>query len=349
MDPVSQAALGAVVGQVAGHRTLGYRAAVVGALAGAAPDIDVLFSIGGDYFDQLVLHRGFTHSLFFAPLFAPLLGWLVWRLERARDPACRNDPRRLRAWVIVVGAALLSHPLLDVLTPYGTQLLHPFSDARFAINAMPIVDPVYTALLGIGLWLAAHRLRRHARAVAVATLMVSSGYLGFAWMLNAAAEQEARRQLTAAGIHDARVAAFPTLLQVHYRRVVARTPLEDRVGYVSMWAPCSIDWESRPGYTGPEVPQFLATREGRIFEWFTMGWIRYQPTMGGQGPVLRAVDLRYGFTEDPDHSLFHVFARIDPRDGRLGPVQLGDNDDAVVGERLAGLFQETYAPFCDVG
>ena len=32
MDPVSQAALGAVVGQAAGHRRLGYRAAALGAV-----------------------------------------------------------------------------------------------------------------------------------------------------------------------------------------------------------------------------------------------------------------------------------------------------------------------------
>ena len=32
MDPFSQAALGAVVGQAAGHRSLGYRAAAYGAL-----------------------------------------------------------------------------------------------------------------------------------------------------------------------------------------------------------------------------------------------------------------------------------------------------------------------------
>ena len=349
MDPVSQAALGAVVGQVAGHRRLGYRAAVIGALAGAAPDLDVLFSLGGDYFDQLVLHRGFTHSLLFAPLFGPLLGWLVWHIERARGMAAHDDPGRLRAWMIVIALALLSHPLLDVLTPYGTQLLQPFSDARFAINAMPIVDPVYTVLLGAGLWLAARGLRRHARAVAATTLIVSSGYLALGWVLNEAAEREATRQLAAAGISDAQVAAFPTILQVHYRRVVARTPQEDYIGYLSMWEPCPIDWKSRPGYRGSELERFRATREGRIFEWFTMGWIRFQRLPDAQGPLLRAVDLRYGFTEDPDHSLFNVLARIDPDHGTLGPVRVGTDDRDVVAERLAGLFEETYAPMCNVG
>jgi inner membrane protein len=349
MDPISQAALGAVVGQVAGHRRLGYRAAVIGAFAGAAPDIDVLFSVGGDYFDQLVLHRGITHSLFFAPVAGPLLGWLVWRIERARGHAPQQDPGRLGVWMLVVGLALLSHPLLDLLTPYGTQLMLPFSDARFAINAMPIIDPVYTLMLCIGLWLAARALRLHAQRVALGTLIVSSAYLGFGWSLNAAAEREAVRQLAAEGVADAKVAAFPTILQVHYRRLVVRTPTEDRVGYLSMWHPCPIAWQRGPRHEGPDVDLFLASREGRIFDWFTMGWTRFQRAVDDRGVLIRAIDLRYGFTDNPDHSIFNAFARLDPVRGVLGPVRAGRDGPEGVNDRLAGLLQETYSPFCSFG
>ncbi len=352
MDPLSQAALGAIAGQIAGHRRLGYRAAVIGAMAGAAPDIDVLFSVGGDYFDQLVLHRGITHSLFFAPVAGPLLGWLVWRLERYRKlgpPEHVDQAGRLATWMLVVSLALLSHPLLDLLTPYGTQLLLPFSDARFAINAMPIIDPLYSALLCLGLWLAARPLRAHARQVAVATLLLSTSYLGFGWHLNAGAEREATRQLAEQGITNVRVAAFPTVLQVHYRRVVARTPDADRVGYLSMWRPCPIDWQHGSAYTGPEIEQFLATREGRIFDWFTMGWTRFQRLVDSQGVMIRAIDLRYGFTDNPDHSIFNAFARLGPDGRMLGPVRAGRDEPDAVGARLAGLFQDTYAPFCRIG
>jgi len=349
MDPISQAALGAVVGQAAGHRRLGYRAAVVGALAGAAPDIDVLFSVGGDWFDQLVLHRGITHSLFFAPVAGPLLGWLVWRFERARMKPPPAEAGRLAAWMWVVSLALLSHPLLDVLTAYGTQLLQPFSDARFAINAMPIIDPIYTLLLCAGLWLAARALRERARSVAVVTLLVSCAYLAFGWSLNSAAEREARRQLAAEGITEARIAAFPTLLQLHYRRLVVRTESEDRVGYVSMWHPCPIQWQRAARYEGPAIDQFLATREGRIFDWFTMGWTRFQTVDDAGVALLRAIDLRYGFSDDPDDSIFNVSARLAPNGTSIGPIRPGAEGPGRVDERLAGLFQETYAPFCSVG
>jgi inner membrane protein len=255
----------------------------------------------------------------------------------------------MTAWMLVVTVALFSHPLLDWLTPYGTQLLLPFSDARFAINAMPIIDPIYTLLLCAGLWLAARRLRRHARAVALGTLLVSSGYLAFGWSLNTAAEREAGRQLTALGVTDAQVAAFPTILQVHYRRLVARTPDQDLVGYISMWHPCPIDWRRADRYAGPELAPFLASREGRIFDWFTMGWTRFQRVVDEDGVLVRAVDLRYGFTDDPDHSIFNAYARFDPETGELGSVRAGRDAPADPGNRLAGLFQEAYPPFCRIG
>ncbi|MEZ5557490.1 MAG: metal-dependent hydrolase [Pseudomonadales bacterium] len=358
MDPFSQAALGAVVGQAVGHRRLGYRAAAVGALAGALPDIDVLFSVGGDYFDQLVLHRGITHSLIFAPLVGPALAALIWRAEVRRAspaasavrsgsaPAAVGGRPRLYAWMAVVTLALLSHPLLDYLTPYGTQLLLPFSNTRFAINAMPIIDPVYTLLLAAGLLLAGRWLRTRATEVAMATLIVSSAYLGYGAYLNSAAEREAARQLAAEGITDASVAAFPTLLQVHYRRVVARLPDEDRVGFLSMWQPCDIRWQSRPRREPPALDAFLATREGRIFDWFTMGWGRYRLERLAEGLLLHATDLRYGFNEDPDQSLFAASAWVGSGTALEGPVRAGRQVPEQGMGRLATLFEDTYAPLC---
>ncbi|MFW6092551.1 MAG: metal-dependent hydrolase [Pseudomonadota bacterium] len=347
MDPVSQAALGAVVGHVAGYRRLGHRAAVVGALAGALPDVDVLFSAGGDYFDQLVAHRGITHSLFFAPVAGPLLGALVWRLQR-RSVA---PPAGAGSWMLVVTLALLSHPLLDYLTPYGTQLLLPFSQQRFAVNAMPIIDPVYTLVLLLGLAVAVTgstaRRRRSAPWVALGTLLVSCGYLGYGGYQNRIAEERAAAQLAASGVEEARVAAFPTILQVHYRRVVARTPDEDLVGFVSTWAPCPVVWTRAPrGERGPAVASFLATREGRIFDWFTMGWARYRLEPAPPGQRLQVTDLRYGFTTDPNRSIFSVSAVVDLAGEVIQPVRAGRAAADATAERLALLFQEAYAPAC---
>ncbi len=360
MDPFSQAALGAVVGQAVGHRALGYRAAAYGALAGALPDVDVFFSLNGDFVDQLVSHRGITHSLFFAPVIGPALGWLIWYREHQR----RDNPGSRGAWIGVITLALLSHPLLDVLTPYGTQLLLPFTNARFAVNAMPIIDPIYTGLLGLGLllaWLPALRNRASAGVVAMLTLAISSTYLGYGWYQGVRTEAVARAQLADMGITPTQLAAFPTVLQVHLRRVVARTPAEDRVGFYSTWAPCEIEWTQAARLLDrDQLTPFLAGREGSVFDWFAMGWARYdlQPAEEHNKPTqvknratsatLRVSDLRYGYDDDPLSSVFTLTAELDSTGAptqTLAAGRVGPRDPQRLFDRLV---QDTYAPACRI-
>ena len=332
MDPVSQAALGAVVAHAAAHRTLGVRALAMGAAAGAMPDLDVLWSLSGDAFDQMRMHRGITHSLFFAPVVGPLLGYLAWRVER------RGGTDRLRAWVVALTLALLSHPLLDLTTPYGTQLLLPFSDARFAIWAMSIIDPAYTVVLLAGVVVAWRR--PHWRPASVIALGVSTAYVAYAWYLNEAAEDAARTQLRAEGVEHVEVAAFPTFLQVHYRRVVARTDGEVLTGFVSMWRPCPIAWSAAPRLADDSVAAWRDSREGRIFEWFAMGWVHHVPTDGG----LVSADLRYGFSTDPGISAFSTVAEFDEGGDLVRVSDAGRARPDLLGP--GGLLASAYPESC---
>ncbi len=345
MDPFSQAALGAVVGQAAGHRTLGHRAALWGGVLGALPDVDVLFSLGGDFVDQLVTHRGITHSLLFVLVAGPALGWLLWRCIGQRAAGPPGEARS--AWLRVAILALLSHPLLDLLTPFGTQLLLPFSDARFAINAMPIIDPAYTLLLAAGLLLAWRCGQRWpAGATALATLLVSSAYLGYGWLQSHRAAEAAAAQLHARGVTFQQLAAFPTIFQVHMRRVVARSPDVDRVGFYSTWSPCEIVWHEAPRLPADAYQPLLATREGRVFQWFTMGWVHYARVMSPGGPLLVAGDLRYGYDDDPLASVFTLTAPLDAAGTPTGPILVGRNNPDDMPGALERLFRETYAPAC---
>ncbi len=300
----------------------------------------MLFSLNGDYFDQLVSHRGITHSLFFAPVVGPLIGWLAWRSSAARRKES-GQPAELRAWILAMTLALFSHPLLDFLTPYGTQLLQPFSDARFAVAAMPIIDPIYTLVLLAGL-IAGYRFRAAGGRIATATLLVSCAYLGYGWHLNEGAERFARAQLAAQGVPHIEVAAFPTILQVHHRRVVARTPEADRVGFLSMWKPCEIRWQSQPRVPRSHIEAFLSTREGAIFDWFTMGWSHYAIENGS----ITATDLRYGADENPRASIFTASAAVDRFGRPTGRVVGGRVTPDANGRNLERLVAMAYAPGC---
>ena len=65
MDPFSQAAIGAAAAQSASAAKTARQALVIGAVAGMAPDLDVLIQSSTDPLLALEYHRQFTHSLLF--------------------------------------------------------------------------------------------------------------------------------------------------------------------------------------------------------------------------------------------------------------------------------------------
>ncbi|MEH6543261.1 MAG: metal-dependent hydrolase [Porticoccaceae bacterium] len=317
MDPFSQALLGATVAHAACGRKLGMRAAVWGAVAGAFPDIDVLFSVFSDEFSQLQLHRGITHSLFFGPVVGVLAGWCYWRWQRARG----EEVARAR-WMMVFVLALLSHPLLDACTPYGTQLLAPFSDARFAWHAIPIIEPVYTLILLLGLIVAGFA-RSLGWLVSSLTLVLSCQYLAWGWFLNQQAIATVSAQLKKEGIEisaDAeRVHAFPTLFQMPRRRIVVMTDTEIRVGFITMQQPCDVTWDIAPRQQDPLLDQFRNTREAEIFTWFSDDI--YSQTMEEIDSAYRVEisDMRYGATANARQGMWGVRAEYDREGEIIGP------------------------------
>ena len=130
MDMISQATLGAAIGEAGFREKLGPKAVYVGALAAFAVDVDIFAEIAGDW-AGLTYHRALTHSLFVLAALAPLVGWLGWRWT-ARDPTERTGT--WRQWTHLAAWALLTHPILDLFTSWGTQLLWPFSNHRFSVR-----------------------------------------------------------------------------------------------------------------------------------------------------------------------------------------------------------------------
>lgn len=89
-----------------------------------APDIDVVAKAAGPL-AEWTWHRSVTHSLLLLPLVGLVAGYALGRWKGGA----------LSSWIGLAVVALVSHPLLDFCTSYGTQLLAPFSDRRFALDA----------------------------------------------------------------------------------------------------------------------------------------------------------------------------------------------------------------------
>lgn len=347
MDPVTHGLLGAAVGQAFYARRLGWRRAVTwGAMGAMLPDVDVLAVPFGGPLGEWRFHRAATHAIWLVPLVGVALGEGARRLTAWRDArAGRASPQASRAtWLGLLTLSLLSHPLLDLMTTWGIQLLWP-SRARFALDAVPIVDVFYTGLLLlaalVGRWSSGARPAL-ARRVAAAALAASTAYLGYGYLLNAHAAVEARRQLARDGWGQARVDAYPTLLQPWLRRVVARQGGQVRVGLLSLWRPHRIAWGR---FAEPPPEALAALRDSAdvdLFVWFAMGQVTWRLAEQHGVRTVEIEDLRFGYGEVPDQGLWGVRLTLGP-DGP-GPVRRFDRRPPALDAALLRLWAATFHP-----
>ena len=220
MDSLTQIVLGgALAATVAppGHR----RAALLaGAALGTLPDLDVL-PVGwltDDPVEHMTWHRSVSHSL----LVLPFVAWAIWAWFRTRGGRVAQSPQR---WFWAMQLALVTHPLLDAFTVYGTQLLWPLRPSPTMWSTVFIIDPLYTVWLlaaCVFAWFA--RESRQATRVLVAGLMLSSSYLAWSLVAKSLVDREAERSLAALGLQDAPRFSVPMPFNTLLWRVVAMTP-----------------------------------------------------------------------------------------------------------------------------
>lgn len=201
MDPVTQGALGAVLSQTQGKRSTFSKAAVIGGLAAMSPDLDVLIRSATDPLLALEFHRHFTHSLFFIPIGALICSFVLHPLFGRRW----NVPYRSTLWWCLLGFA--THALLDGCTSYGTQLLWPLSDKRFAWDTVSVVDPLVTLPLLLCVYLTNKRMTRTPAIIGMIWLVF---YLGFGYVQQQRAASIALELAQQRGHKPSRLEVKPT-------------------------------------------------------------------------------------------------------------------------------------------
>ncbi len=179
MDSLTQIILGAAVGEAALGRKVGNKAMLWGAIAGTIPDLDVLSKLFVDPVTANELHRGFSHSILFSILAAPIFGWMISKLYR-------NNEANWKDWSRLMFLGLFTHPILDAFTTWGTQLFWPF-DYKVSFKNIFVVDPLYTIPFLMFVLLAMFYKRAHPKRRKFNTigLYISSIYmcitLGLKW------------------------------------------------------------------------------------------------------------------------------------------------------------------------
>jgi inner membrane protein len=273
-----------------GRRTAVWKAALWGALANTLPDLDI-FIDHGDAILNVTRHRAESHALFFLTLAAPPLAWLVAGLH--------GEAALFKRWWLALWLALITHPLLDALTVYGTQLLQPFSDYPFGVGSIFIIDPLYTVPLIVGV-VAVLRLKSSRRGLRwnAAGLLLSTLYLGWSVAAQQYATTLARSSLQTEGIAAPLLLVTPAPFNTLLWRLVATTPTQYFEAHYSL-----LDASPRIRWTAHDKGAALIARYGqepsvaRIAA-FSHGFFR----LSESGGHLFVTDLRMG--QEPDYT-FH--------------------------------------------
>jgi inner membrane protein len=323
MDSVTQILLGASVGvAVMGRRTALWKSALWGGVAGLLPDLDVLLD-HGDPILNMIRHRAESHALLLLALWAFPMAWVVCRIHR-------QMPLYGRWWWAIM-LALVTHPLLDLMTIYGTQVFQPFTDEAYGLGSIFIVDPLYSLPLLWGV-VAALRIKTVGRALAIngGALAFSTAYLVWSALGQAGVAQHARLSLQALNLPSESLLVTPTPLNTLLWRVVALDGDQFHEGFYS-W----LDGDRTIRFVAHPRGGALAAQNAdhpqiQRLARFTDGFFKVHT----QGDRLVVTDLRMG--QEPDYVFaFDIGAPL--QTGQVHPKSESLSRRMRVGEGLKWL------------
>ena len=286
MDPVSQGVFGAVFAQTRSQKKNLAKAAVIGALAGMAPDLDIVLRSTNDPLFALEFHRHFTHSLIFLPIGALICSIVFFFLFAKRWSL---SFAQIYVWSFL---GFATHGLLDACTSYGTQLLWPFSNFRVAWDLISIVDPLVTLPLIAFAVLASRRKAR--RYVVVAVLWIAL-YFGLSYTQQQRAMEVGYQQASERGLNLLKLEAKPSFGNIRIWKLIYETEDQYHVDAVKVgfkeptfWKGETINkldldrdlpWLDKNSQQAKDIERF---------RWFSSGYI----ALDKDSPY-RVMDIRY--------------------------------------------------------
>ncbi|MCU1126893.1 metal-dependent hydrolase [Stenotrophomonas maltophilia] len=306
MDSVSQALLGACIQGALMGRTQGRRSLLYGALLGTVPDLDVIVQYA-DPVSNMTYHRGFSHSLFVLTIVAGLLTLVIKRIW----PHTSYSAGRLGTTLLLV---LVTHPLLDAFTIYGTQLFWPLARTPESWSAIFIIDPIFTIplLAAVAISLLKGFSNKANNGLSVA-LMFSAAYLLFGLGARIYTEQRVHKALASQGIEIAELRSVPTPFNSLLWRTLAMEPDGHYIEAISsVFDRHMPEWIRLQRGSQLSEPLQGSPLYDRL-RWFTDDWLRYDML----GDTLVVSDLRMG---SPSLYTFRFAMARCGADGELTPM-----------------------------
>ncbi|HEY0839177.1 MAG TPA: metal-dependent hydrolase [Vulgatibacter sp.] len=265
------------------------KAVLFGAVVAAElPDLDTLLPAANEVMHALHAHRGISHSLVAAPVWALVAAGLACAIFRG----ARAGPAIAHA----LGAVFFAHLGPDLWTGWGTRVLLPFSDARLHWDLTSVIDPIFTLPLLAALIFALVKRPRWRQALVVG-LVVSCTYLGFRVASRAVLIDRVEATYPTAN----RVEVFPAILSASKWRWVAVLPEGFAAGVVPLLG--EVEEQRRIPAT-PALPEGLRSndtvREALAWARLPSVLVDHRPSGGLQ---VRIADMRYHLGGEPTLSI----------------------------------------------
>ena len=325
MDNLTHTLTGLMMARAGLGKTSPRGGALMLMLAVNIPDVDVLWSglPGGlRYFEY---HRGYTHSLAFAPVMAlAALGLARW---------WGHASIHWRSYLACL-AGVLSHLAMDLTNVYGVRLLLPFSSRWLRLDIANIVDPWILLILVLAIAapalaglvsseIAGRKSSSPQYAWAVFALCAIVAYDGF----RLAAHQRAIAVMASrlyGGVQTPRFTALPDSIDPLRWRGIVET--EDFIVTTNMllteeYDPAVFGHLDYPTQSSGAIDAAKTTAPFQILQQFNqLPFWKVSPA--GDAVLVELIDLRFGTPRQPGFAA--VSALVNPqgqvRESRLGLI-----------------------------
>lgn len=314
MDSLTHIALGAVIGEAYAGKSLGKKAMIIGAAAQSLPDIDFVLGFFNSPVDDLLAHRGITHSFFFGILITIALAYIMKRLVKGEESFT------VRHWMIFLGMEILMHLTLDSLNSYGTGLFEPFGNQRISFNVIFVADPFFTIWSLIAMVVLFSMRGTHPKRFRIAciTLIISAAYMTTCLINKLIIDTRVQETFATAGFKTKNYFTSPTPLNNMLWYVVAESDSGFYIGYSSIFdsqKKIHLEYYPQNNYllktvsNQEEVAKLKRFSQGyytleKVEEVVVLNDLRFGQIAGWDTP--RAKFIFYFFLEKPDMNLLVV-------------------------------------------
>lgn len=288
MDPVTHIASG-VLGRGAFRGYYNERHIMLFCIIAALlPDIDNIAGFLGPEL-YLIHHRGATHSLAVGIFLAVILVFIFRIFIKLFD---------IKKGFIAALSIIYLHIFLDLITSYGTQIFFPFTNRRYSLESVFIVDPIYTFVLVIILVISALTKKKKEMIVVSGVIWIFI-YPGINLGIKTYLEKNIERKLGIGNEELLKVHLSPDIFTPLYWKVIVEREKTYDFGGISLF--------------GRKPPVFLGRyekAERRMFYEFgkdasifnTYSWFAVYPvvetTKSGENSIITFGDLRFSSTSN---------------------------------------------------